>query len=107
MTKTGNNKTNLLPFILVGLGLIVLHRNCHLYSGAKGIDQNIEECIFTPANRSRPARTRTDLIDLEGNEVSLSDFVGQVVLVNNWATWCPPCREEMPEFQSLFRDIQG
>jgi len=42
------------------------------------------------------------LFDLDGNEVSLSDFVGQVVLVNNWATWCPPCRQEMPEFKAYY-----
>lgn len=39
------------------------------------------------------------LMDLDGRPVALSDFAGQPVLVNFWATWCPPCRLEMPEFQ--------
>jgi peroxiredoxin len=39
------------------------------------------------------------LSDLEGNNVSLSDFVGQPLMVNFWATWCAPCRLEMPELQ--------
>ena len=41
---------------------------------------------------------------LDGHAVSLSDFDGQVVLVNFWATWCRPCRLEMPGFQRLYRD---
>ncbi len=41
------------------------------------------------------------LPDLEGQEVALSDFRGQWVLVNYWATWCAPCRKEMPELSEL------
>ncbi len=39
---------------------------------------------------------------LEGETVSLSDFKGQVVLINLWASWCPPCRAEMPAMQSAY-----
>ncbi|MBA4157173.1 MAG: TlpA family protein disulfide reductase [Gemmatimonadetes bacterium] len=39
--------------------------------------------------------------DLQGQPVALEDLVGQVVLLNVWATWCPPCREEMPSMQRL------
>ena len=42
------------------------------------------------------------LTDLDGNVVMLSDFRGKTVVLNFWATWCPPCREEMPEFQELW-----
>lgn len=38
------------------------------------------------------------LLDLEGNEVSLSDFEGQIVVLNFWATWCNPCKLEIPDF---------
>lgn len=47
------------------------------------------------------------LQDLSGNLVSLSDYRGQVVLLNFWATWCFPCREEMPIFQSYFTSYQS
>jgi len=43
------------------------------------------------------------LPDLEGNQRSLSEFRGKWVVVNYWATWCPPCLEEMPELE-VFHD---
>ena len=42
------------------------------------------------------------LQDLDGRVVMLSDFRGKTVILNFWATWCPPCREEMPEFQAIW-----
>ena len=43
-----------------------------------------------------------DLQDHNGNPVSLSDFSGQMVMVNFWATWCGPCRIEMPSMQRMY-----
>jgi cytochrome c biogenesis protein CcmG, thiol:disulfide interchange protein DsbE len=42
---------------------------------------------------------------LDGEEVSLSALRGEVVLLNVWATWCYPCRREMPSFEALHRDL--
>jgi peroxiredoxin len=42
------------------------------------------------------------LKDLNGRTINLSDYRQQIVLINNWATWCPPCREEMPTFLKYF-----
>ena len=47
------------------------------------------------------------LLDLENKSVSLSDYQGKYVLLNAWATWCPPCRAEMPdlnEFHQAYQD---
>jgi peroxiredoxin len=42
------------------------------------------------------------LSDLESQPVALADYTGQVLVVNNWATWCPPCKEEMPALQAYY-----
>lgn len=46
------------------------------------------------------------LRDINGQQVSLEDFKGQVVLVNFWATWCGPCQVEMPHLQKMYVDLQ-
>ena len=47
------------------------------------------------------------LPDVVGNTVRLADFRGQPVLVNFWATWCLPCRREMPSIQALYDDFHS
>lgn len=42
-----------------------------------------------------------ELADLQGRSVRLSQFLGRPVLLNFWATWCPPCRKEMPDLQAF------
>jgi peroxiredoxin len=44
---------------------------------------------------------------LDGKLVSLSEYRGKVVMVHFWATWCPPCVEEMPTLESLYRTLKG
>lgn len=44
------------------------------------------------------------LSNLEGQSISLSDFRGRPVLINFWATWCPPCRDEMPYIQQIYEE---
>lgn len=46
------------------------------------------------------------LKDMNGKNVTLSSFRGKVVLLNFWATWCPPCKAEMPDLNRLYRDAK-
>jgi len=46
------------------------------------------------------------LQDLDGNNVALDDFEGKVVVLDLWATWCPPCRQEIPFLVSLYEEFK-
>lgn len=60
----------------------------------------------TPVAAGFPAPDIT-VRTLSGDPVSLSDFRGRVVLLNIWATWCVPCRAEMPSMETLYRSFRG
>jgi peroxiredoxin len=47
------------------------------------------------------------LKDLEGNDVSLEDYRGKIILLNFWATWCLPCRVEMPSMEKLYQEYKN
>ncbi len=47
------------------------------------------------------------LNSLEGDRRSLSEWDGNIILLNFWATWCPPCRKEMPDFIELREQLEG
>ena len=61
------------------------------------------------ASRNRGTFPAPDFVarDLEGRSHRLSDLRGKVVFLNLWATWCAPCREEMPSMELLQRDMGG
>ena len=70
------------------------------------------EALVALVNQSpapRPGRYAPDfsLADLDGNQVMLSDHRGKKVILNFWATWCPPCRAEMPDLERLAREHEG
>jgi thiol-disulfide isomerase/thioredoxin len=73
--------------------------------GAKGKDDD-GASIETPKMQGKQAPDFT-LVDLDGKKVSLSDFKGRPVLVNFWATWCGPCKVEMPWFEEFRKQYSG
>jgi peroxiredoxin len=95
-----------IALLLAGSGLLILGLTTFVLLLSRGDDSGAEEkTLFEPANVNYPAPD-IQLENLEGDPVSLSDWQGNVVLLNNWATWCPPCKAEMPTLQSYFEDHQ-
>ena len=45
------------------------------------------------------------VVDADGNEVKLSDFFGKPIVLNFWASWCGPCKSEMPDFNDLYLEM--
>lgn len=48
-----------------------------------------------------------ELKTVEGKTVHLSDYVGKKVMLNFWATWCPPCKEEVPHMQKVYEEYKN
>ncbi|MDC3415021.1 redoxin domain-containing protein [Aquibacillus sp. 3ASR75-11] len=71
-------------------------------------DKTVVEAASTkPSNRSEGIQVgqippNFTLETLDGNKIQLSDLKGKKVFLNFWATWCPPCKQEMPEMQKFY-----
>ena len=81
--------------MLVGMGVIVLLQTKN---------SSIDISDFSRVSAGNPAPDFT-LSSIDGQTVSLADYRGKVVLLNIWATWCPPCVEEMPSMEKLHQTI--
>ena len=84
------------PFLLLGLGLILIAASVYFVT-RDAPPQTDLSAVPVQVNFASPELTLTDI---NGSTISLSDYREQVVLVNLWATWCPPCKAEMPTLQA-------
>jgi len=59
-----------------------------------------------PAINTKPLFT-AQLINPQGVKQDISQYQGKIIVLNFWATWCPPCREEMPELSALYQEYKN
>ena len=97
-----NSKTQSLVLLLIGVGLVLAAVAAFLSIPQAQADVQQVSSAAQPLAVDFPA-PQVQLSDLNGSRVALSDFKGQVVLYNAWATWCPPCQEEMPTLEAYYQ----
>ncbi len=116
MSKSSNNK----QFLLIGAIIVVVAAIAYIFfsdsgSAKKSVattsqpQQTVQQSqVQKSAVASTPEEQYPDAPDFElpsvdGKQIKLSDFKGKVVFLNFWATWCPPCRREIPAFIELIK----
>jgi len=90
------SKILLIFLVIVGVGIIILLQtkdSSFNLSGRPRLGKGVSAPDFA-------------LPDLDGKTVNLADYKGKVVLLNIWATWCPPCVEEMPSMEKLHQELK-
>ncbi len=60
--------------------------------------------IFAGLPKEGQRAPNATLVDLQGSQLKISDFRGRPLIINFWATWCPPCRAEIPELDAVYRE---
>jgi len=103
--RRSSNGPQILALALIGAGLVIIGVVAFvlLSKSPATASSAPSPSLAIPARVDSPAPALS-LTDLQGQPVSLADYQGQVVLVNNWATWCPPCKAEMPVLKAYYED---
>jgi len=106
-TKTVWNKISDAIFIILLLSLIHPTSRMEVISFVKQLTS------FAPNEIDKEDRVAISKADydwqfetLDGKIISLSDFAGKTIFINQWATWCPPCVAEMPSIQKLYDQVK-
>ena len=88
--------------VIVGITLVAISGHRGARNGSLGSEQSESEAPV--AAGSQAANFKLEALD--GHTVSLESLRGKVIFLNVWATWCGPCREEMPSMETLYEDFK-
>jgi len=90
--------------------IIILLMTLSILNGCSKILPNSKDIVGSDNQASTSVSEKLDdftLNDLQGNEISLSDFTGKIIVLNFWATWCPPCKAEIPDFVETYNEFKN
>ena len=98
MAKKKSNKSLWLMLALIAaiIAVLLLLPSCGTRNAKKSAETDTESTTLVKAGETAPDFT-VELVD--GSQLSLKELRGKVVLLNFWATWCPPCRQELTRVQ--------
>ena len=102
---------NMLKPIAIALALVLLLQVTGLMSSVSYLSQRallatgLRDASTDKVTRMEDFDYQFTIKDLEGNRVQLEQFKGKVIFLNLWATWCGPCRAEMPGIQNLYSKV--
>jgi thiol-disulfide isomerase/thioredoxin len=104
MNQKRYRSNTFVSLIMIGAGLITLGTLSFVYLSSSQVAAEADfSTIPVVANYAAP---NLQLHDINGSAVSLDMYRGNVVLVNLWATWCPPCKAEMPTLQNFYEEFK-
>lgn len=112
MENAVEDKIRWVPFGALALTMVVV---TGFWKIEKNLEQPLKPVEATQAGAGQPTQSKLEgkpapdfsLPTLGGGTMRLSDYRGKIVFLNIWATWCPPCRDEMPSMQRLYEHFQG
>lgn len=67
-------------------------------------DVSTSNPITGVASAEKQAAPNFTVVDIQGNPAQLADFIGKPIVLNFWASWCPPCKSEMPHFNKVYEE---
>lgn len=102
--KITKNRRNDLIFLAIIVLLIIPQTRKPIQIMVQSVISKFSPSVIEEEDREVASFEDWKLEDIEGNLINFKDMKGKVVLLNLWATWCPPCIAELPSFQELYND---